>query len=153
MLPAPDPAPALPAPEERTIDPPTGDIVGPLEQSDRQLRRGGPKPGPDDHKVRPKPVIDGEATVVPPAPKSECPSWLRPVLKAEKRVDDGPTVSNTRLPKSDAAGPRRRGRSGWSLSTPTANSPRFISAKAASCAEPTCLRRPSRPCCGAIERS
>src|SRR5262249_17337856 len=109
--------------------------------------------GPDDHKARPKPVIDGEAPVVPPPPKSQCPSWLGPVPKAEKRVDDGPTVSNTRLPKSDAAGPRRRGRSGWSLSTPTANSPRFISAKAASCAEPTCLRRPSRPCCGAIERS
>src|SRR5262249_34620718 len=47
------------------------------------------------------------------------------------------TVSNTHSRKSAAAGPRRRGRSDWSLSTLTANSPRFISAKAASCAEPS----------------
>ena len=54
-------------------------------------------------------------------------------------------ASNTRLPKSAAAGPKRRAHSGSSLPTPTGNSPRSISAKAASCAEPPCQRRRSRP--------
>jgi hypothetical protein len=36
-----------------------------------------------------------EATVVPPASKSECPSWLRPVPKTERRIDGGPPVAKS----------------------------------------------------------
>ena len=72
--------------------PPARDIVPPGEQGKLYV---GPVVGPDDHKARPKPVIDGEATVVPPASKSECPSWLRPVPKTERRIDGGPPVAKS----------------------------------------------------------
>ena len=84
---------ALPSPEsERVITPSESDIVPPGEQGKLYV---GPVVGPDDHKARPKPVIDGEATVVPPASKSECPSWLRPVPKTERRIDGGPPVAKS----------------------------------------------------------
>src|SRR5262249_56342797 len=53
---------ALPPPE-RTITPRDGDIVPPGEQGKLYV---GPVVGPDDHRARPGPVIDGKA--VPPAP-------------------------------------------------------------------------------------
>ena len=57
----------LPAPEgERVIDPPTADVVPPGEQPGGRNLRTGPQVGIDDHKVGPKPVIDGK--VNPPTP-------------------------------------------------------------------------------------
>src|SRR5262249_3263338 len=65
MLPAADPTVALPAPD-RVIDPPTGDIVGPLEQSDRPSNMRAPH-GPDNPKLRPgSQIIDGKVVPVPP---------------------------------------------------------------------------------------
>jgi hypothetical protein len=52
----PAPAPALPA-GEQPIDPPTGDIVGPREQPDRQLRIGA---DPSSHPPKPVVTIDGK---------------------------------------------------------------------------------------------
>jgi hypothetical protein len=68
-------APEAEAETERVIDPPTSDIFGPREFAESDP---GPRPGPDDHKVlRPKPTIEGEATVVPP--QNDPPPGLRRV--------------------------------------------------------------------------
>src|SRR5262249_61407595 len=66
---------------------------------------------PDAQKAWPTPVIDGEATVVPPAPKSECPSWLRRVPKTEERIDGGPPGCEVRC-RDRSAAPARECRSG-----------------------------------------
>jgi len=80
----------LPAPEAdgAPITPPDGDVVGPLEQSDRQLYRGGPRPGPDSHKAAPKPIIDIDAKPEGSwtGPKDGPPPWLRKTPPVEKRV-------------------------------------------------------------------
>src|SRR5262249_1451093 len=70
---------ALPAPESDrgVIDPPTGDIVPPGEQSDRNLYRGNVRPAPAD----PKPPVTIEAKAKPlgssTGPADGCPPWLR----------------------------------------------------------------------------
>lgn len=56
-----DDAKALSAPEsERVITPSESDVVPPGEVPGRNLRTGK-QVGPDDHRVRPKPVIDAKA--------------------------------------------------------------------------------------------
>jgi len=75
---------ALPAPDAgEPIDVPTGDVVPPGEQTDRNFHRGGPRPGPDDRKAGPKPVIEGSWT----GPADGPPPWLRkvPPVKSEDR--------------------------------------------------------------------
>jgi len=78
----------LPAPEAdgAPITPPDGDVVGPLEQSDRQLYRGDPRPGPDSHKAAPKPIIDAKPEGSWTGPKDGPPPWLRKTPPVEKRV-------------------------------------------------------------------
>jgi hypothetical protein len=70
----PDPT-ALPAPDgERVIDPPTSAIQPPSEQTGGRNLRVGKQVGPDDHRVRPKPVIDAKAEPIERMPDgSPCP--------------------------------------------------------------------------------
>src|SRR5215468_3811702 len=76
--------------------------------------------------------------VVPGVTEGRGEPILNQVTGAQHRVRiDMVTASNTHSPKLDAAGPRRSALSGSSLPTPTANLPKFIFVKAASCAEPT----------------
>jgi hypothetical protein len=65
----------LPAPEgERVIDPPLSAITPPGEQTGGRNLRVGPVVGHDDHKVRPKPVIDAQAESVERMPDgTPCP--------------------------------------------------------------------------------
>ncbi len=92
--------------------------------------------------------------VVPGVTEGRGEPILNPVTGAQHRVRidmvDGFEYTQAEIGRGWTKTSRR---SGWSLPTPTANSPRSISAKAASCAEPTCRTRRSKPCCAAIERS
>src|SRR5262249_46327417 len=104
----------LPAPEaERgVIDPPTGDIVPPGEQSDRNLYVGPPRHGPDNPK--PPTVIEGE---VKPAvegswtgPADGPPPWLRkvPPVKSEDRPPATPPQTKSGGETGSAATARER---------------------------------------------
>src|SRR5215831_19450386 len=85
---------ALPAPEaeQRVINPPTGDIVGPCEQSDNP-RNARPPSGPDD--PRPPVTIEGRVQGSWRGPQDGPPPWLQKPKPVEKRVDGGPPVAKS----------------------------------------------------------
>jgi hypothetical protein len=77
-----DPAVLRRLESERVITPSLGDIVPPGEQGQLHV---GPVVGPDDHKARPKPIIDAKPNPPPSAPRYELVpreepwrEWVRP---------------------------------------------------------------------------